>query len=213
MKLIFTLTVALILTCANGCQKHSDTSSDELKTEPVAAKLAAPALKESPAPEEGKDASYWESVNQLYEKAKSSGATTAVSAKEWLTELYGGATSASKTATADTAEWFGEMYKKAKDSGQTTASSAKEWLAEDIESIGTWEYKTLVMDLADAENIETELNKLGSERWECFWVDRQGERKTFYLKKTRRSFVQQIPLRQLLLLIPLLGATASGAND
>ena len=212
MKLLFSLTVAFFAACATGCQEQANISGAE-QTDQPAAKPAAPVQQNVADSEETQDASYWEKVNRLYEKAKSSGQTSAKSAKAWLAELYGEATSKGGSATTDTAQWIVELYNKAKESGETTAANSKEWLAEDIAKMGTWQYMTLVMDVANPTAIEAELNKLGSQRWECFWVDRQGERTTFYLKKASRSFIRQLPLRQLLLLLPLLSIGSSGSSE
>lgn len=150
------------------------------------------------------DDGYWENIKQHYEKAKSSGKTTAKSVKEWIAETYGSAKSKGKVAADVSADWIKENYEQAKESGETTASSAKEWLAEDLSKIGSWEYKTLVVNAENSESVEAELNKLGAERWECFWVDKQGATTTFYLKKAGRSYLKQVPARELLRMLPFL---------
>ena len=70
--------------------------------------------------------------------------------------------------------------------------------------MGSWEYKTITIESEDPGAAIEELNKLGAERWECFWVEKQDDKKVFYLKKAGRSFLCQLPARELLHLLPLL---------
>ena len=69
-----------------------------------------------------------------------------------------------------------------------------EWAKEDFESFGDWEYKVLVLD--DPTKIETELNALGKERWEAFWVERHGQSLHVFLKRPTKSYLQAIPFGQ-----------------
>ena len=156
------------------------------------------------------DEEVWTRITRLYEQAKSSGTTAAGSASEWLSEMYGQADDWRNGATASTLKWVEESYAEAQRRGETTATSAKEWVMGDLRRVGTWEYKTLVLPTDKPEDIERELNALGADRWECFWVDKQGTQATFYLKRSGRSYLRNLPARELFRLLPLL---PSGGDD
>ena len=52
----------------------------------------------------------------------------------------------------------------------------------DIENIGDWEYKVVSYGSKDFRALEKDLNELGKERWQCFWVE-AAEEKVFLLQK------------------------------
>lgn len=83
-----------------------------------------------------------------------------------------------------------EYYRKAKESGEKVPGTVKEWLQEDISAIGDWEYRILDTAEADPEKLAEELNKIGAERWECFWVEATPEGKRFYFKKSKWSYAK-----------------------
>ena len=105
-----------------------------------------------------------------------------------------------------------ELSERVRSSGESTAVDTKEWVAEDIRKIGIWEYRTLVVPLDEGTDMEAELNKLGAKRWECFWVDKRATSITFYLKKSGRSYMRALPLRDLLRLAPLFGGDGDGSQ-
>ena len=74
----------------------------------------------------------------------------------------------------------------------------------DLENMGDWEYKITAFGGKAPEEMERELNQLGNERWQCFWVDNAGKQKVFYFKRTKMSFIQKIPAADLLRIIGLL---------
>ena len=144
----------------------------------------APVSKESvPTPSASKesDEGYLETVNQWFEAAKASGETTADNATEWLSQLYG----------------------NARDQSIGTASSIKNWTAEDIANMGAWEYRVVSVG-DDLDLLEAQLNQMGKERWECFLVQRDGNRNTLLFKRSKKSFLRQLPAKELLRLVPML---------
>ncbi len=192
-----------------GAQAQADDASEPSTSKPAVAVAEVAAESEeadptAPPEEPAADVETWAQITQLYEQAKSSGTTAAESATDWLSELYGQADEMRISATEGTLEWVEESYEQARRSGETSATNAKDWVLGDMRKIGAWEYKTLVLPADEPEKIESELNKLGADRWECFWVDKQGSTATFYMKKPGRSYLRNIPARELFRLLPLL---------
>ena len=81
------------------------------------------------------------------------------------------------------------------------SEKAKNWIEEDIQRIGDWEYKVIKMRSSNIEEIEETLNELGTDRWECFWVQKREEEIVFYFKKPQISYLQKIPKGELLKMI------------
>jgi hypothetical protein len=90
-----------------------------------------------------------------------------------------------------------ELYQQAKESGEQVPEDVKKWVKEDVDKIGTWEYKVVTLDEADPGQLEEELNRLGKERWNCFWVDRREEGPVMYFKRPVWSYLQRMPKGQL----------------
>jgi hypothetical protein len=90
-----------------------------------------------------------------------------------------------------------ELYEKLKASGEAVPDNIVDWIKEDIEKIGTWEYKVVPLDAGPDPGIEAILNDLGQKRWECFRIERQGAVLTLYLKRPAKSYVSTIPPRHL----------------
>jgi hypothetical protein len=94
-----------------------------------------------------------------------------------------------------------EMYDRARESGEDVPPKVKDWVAHDIKKIGAWEYRILTLTNVTPDNSAHQLNELGSERWECFWVQQDAERTHFYLKKVGRSYLKLVPKGDLLRLL------------
>ena len=94
-----------------------------------------------------------------------------------------------------------EKYGVGLDDGKSLTQKSKEWLLKDIENIGDWEYKIVSYGSKDFKALETDLNELGKERWQCFWVEAAGEEKVFYFKRTKMSYLSKIPTGALLRII------------
>ena len=97
-----------------------------------------------------------------------------------------------------------KLYEKNLGSGKDISAQTKEWLMKDLENMGDWEYKIAAFGNKVPEEMEKELNQLGNERWQCFWVDNAGKQKVFYFKRTKMSFIQKIPAADLLRIIGFL---------
>tara|TARA_Y100001934_G_scaffold262415_1_gene336848 strand:- start:590 stop:979 length:390 start_codon:yes stop_codon:yes gene_type:complete len=94
-----------------------------------------------------------------------------------------------------------ELYDEKVEGGKALSARSKEWIKGDIENMGDWEYKIVPFGEVAAAELEKKLNQLGSERWQCFWVEANGKSKTFYFKRTKLSYINKIPAADLLRLL------------
>ena len=122
-----------------------------------------------------------------------------------MAEQYEFAADEASKATSGTTGWLTKQYKDALEAGETSATSAKDWVVEDVGKIGTWQYKVVTLTLRTEKSVEEELNRLGTQRWECFFVQpRNSSHVICYLKRPHRSYLKQLPAKDLLKLLPLL---------
>jgi hypothetical protein len=91
-----------------------------------------------------------------------------------------------------------KLYEQAKGSGETATEDVYEWAKSDLETIGDWEYKVAYFPNANHIALEKRLNELGTERWEVVWIDRQGPNLIVTMKRPSRTWLNQLPLGQLL---------------
>jgi len=82
------------------------------------------------------------------------------------------------------------LYEKAKAAGEQVPEDILEWAKSDLKKIGTWDYKIVSVSSESEEAILNELKRLGSQRWECFWVEPIPGGKRFYMKRAVRSYLQ-----------------------
>ena len=94
-----------------------------------------------------------------------------------------------------------KLYEKNFGDGKELTEQTKQWVKEDIENMGDWEYKIVAFGGKASTEMEKELNQLGNERWQCFWVEPSGKNKVFYFKRTKKSYIQKIPAGDLLKII------------
>ena len=90
------------------------------------------------------------------------------------------------------------LYEEAKKAGETVAEDVYEWAREDLEAIGDWEYKVKYFPNANHIALEERLNELGMDRWEVVWIDRQGPNLIVTLKRPSRTWLNKLPLGQLI---------------
>jgi hypothetical protein len=95
-----------------------------------------------------------------------------------------------------------ELYERAKEAGEDVPKNVYDWSKSDLQAIGDWEYLVADLEESDAATLETKLNELGRERWEVIWIQPAGARTRFILKRPVRTYLQHIPLSQLLKLLP-----------
>ena len=99
------------------------------------------------------------------------------------------------------------LYESAKAAGEKVPSDIYEWARQDVHNIGDWEYRVVAFSKAESEILQTKLNELGEDRWECFWVSPERAKTTFYFKRPSRSYLKTLPLGDLLKLIPTGGGS------
>jgi len=103
-----------------------------------------------------------------------------------------------------------EMYEKAKAAGEQVPKDVYEWAKQDLGKIGDWEYLVTELPLNDTELVQGRLNELGAERWECIWIHTTANKTSFIFKRPAKSYLRNIPLSQLMKLVPGGGSDASG---
>jgi len=94
------------------------------------------------------------------------------------------------------------MYQRAKETGEKVPDDAIQWAMADVKKIGDWDYKVVRVSDDNPGEIEKTLNELGGSRWDCFWIDEDRSGKSLYMKRTARSYLKHIPLRDVLRAIP-----------
>lgn len=72
-----------------------------------------------------------------------------------------------------------------------------QWAADDLENIGDWEYKVELLSHSDPGDLETALNKLGDDRWEVMWMERNNDGHMVLLKRPSVSYLSKIPLSSI----------------
>ena len=90
-----------------------------------------------------------------------------------------------------------ELQSKYDELRRRQPDDAVQWAADDLENIGDWEYRVVELSYKTSEDLETELNNLGDERWEVFWVDRTHDGVVVLLKRPSVSYLGKIPLSQI----------------
>lgn len=185
-----------------------ESASEEVAEQEAAATNAA----QDVAQEDSTESSLGDAVAGLLQKAKAT-APTLDGTKKWFSDT-GEATG--QTAD-DTLKWVNDTYKSLSDRGLTTAKDAGDWVSEDWNSIGAWEYKVVLLEnkteKKDRVSPEQTLNEHGKLRWECFHVSDGPSGVTFFMKRQKKSYLKNMPLRDVLKLVPLLGADGGGEGQ
>ena len=114
--------------------------------------------------------------------------------------LAGSFTRAEEPPSEDKSIWgqVVALYEQAKAAGETAAEDVYEWAREDLEAIGDWEYKVEFFSNPNHIALEKRLNELGLERWEVVWIDRQGANLIVTMKRPSRTWLNKLPLGQLI---------------
>jgi hypothetical protein len=129
--------------------------------------------------------------------------------KKWLENRLQHVAEGGQDISAGSLEWATGTFELLKKQGATTAGSVQEWAMEDYQAMGAWEYKVVpLLPTTEHEQTESELNKLGADRWECFSVVPPTEPGTpclYYLKREKKSYLKSLPMKDLMRLVPLMG--------
>jgi hypothetical protein len=150
-------------------------------------------------------------ASQLLKKAADAGSQEADAANKWLNERLEDVGSTGADVAGDVAQWANDMFESLKDQGLTTAANTSQWITEDIRNINALKYKIVKVSLDDLSAVEKQLNSLGELKWDCFHAVEKGGETILFFKKERRSFLKNIPFRDLMKLVPLMGSENSGS--
>ncbi len=134
------------------------------------------------------------------------------SSGNWASDTWNNAVSSGAQTVDNTSDWISRLYESAVDQGVTSAKSVQEWVSDDWNAQGDWQYKIVSLPASDFTTIETTLNEAGTSRWECFHVDTGGDEWVFFLKRSRRSYLSRVPLRDLANILPVLSGDGDGGN-
>lgn len=86
------------------------------------------------------------------------------------------------------------LYEEAK---QKSPEDAVDWAKEDFQRAGDWQYRIVFLADQEAEALASQLDTFGEERWEAFWVDRQGDDLRIFLKRPAKSYLRSIPMGEV----------------
>lgn len=98
-----------------------------------------------------------------------------------------------------------QAYESAKSQGLTAATSARDWLLDDLNSGFRWEYRVVSSGEQETGKLESLLNELGRDGWQCFHVQERGAEITFFLQRHPPGISRNIPMSDLLKVLPYLG--------
>ncbi len=120
------------------------------------------------------------------------------------------ATPPAQEATADSTlssmvQTISQAYESAKSKGQTATTSARDWILNDINSTNRWEYRVIPITDMEPTQLESRLNELGRDGWQCFHVQANGSTATFFMQRHPSSISRNIPMSDLLKVLPYLG--------
>jgi hypothetical protein len=202
----FTFCFSLFVLSFVGC------ANEPAVIAPVANEVTDPAIEQqADQDEQPGSGGIGDKVADLLEKAKSK-APTLEGTKQWFSD----AGEATGQTTEDSLEWLNDTYKSLSDQGLTTAKDAGSWVTEDWNSMGAWEYKVVSLTSAqifeDPSVLEATLNENGKSRWDCFHITEGPGGSKFYMKRQKRSYLKNLPLKDVLKLVPLLNTDGGGTE-
>ena len=165
---------------------------------------------ESPVTQGTESATPPEPAAQTYSQKLAAALEKATAAKDAVVDQFSDAGTSGSQAASDSIAWATEMFNSLKNQGITQAENTQQWLSDDWKQAGAWEYHVVTF-ISDAD-IAAKLNELGKERWECFQVvpPAAGQVTKFYFKRPAQSYLNNLPMKDLMHLLPLMG---SGGDD
>jgi hypothetical protein len=99
--------------------------------------------------------------------------------------------------------------KDATDKGKQMTAGAKSWLKDDFKKIGDWEYKQLTIPLTEIAAMEKNLNELGTDRWDCFWIQQHKDSIHLLFKRPSVSYLHKLSTVDFMKLI----SVGTGGGD
>jgi len=106
------------------------------------------------------------------------------------------------SATQRALEELSAAYEELAGLVDRNSDEAVDWAEGDLENLGDWEYRIVEIANGSPGNLETELNALGNERWEAYWVESARDGVRVYLKRPSISYLSRVPLSALIRMLP-----------
>ena len=78
------------------------------------------------------------------------------------------------------------------DEARNRAQEIGELSADEMSEIWAIEYRTLFVSDADLGTLDEQLNALGQERWECYYVSDEAQGKLFYFKRPKSTAIANL---------------------
>ena len=78
------------------------------------------------------------------------------------------------------------------DEARNRAQEIGELSADEMSEIWAIEYRTLLVSNADLGTLDEQLNALGQERWECYYVSDEAQGKLFYFKRPKSTAIANL---------------------
>ncbi len=207
--LVCSVTVFAVVACC-GCSDEtvtndSATDSEMAETEVAGESRPTPTAltqqsDELPAAAQQESSGLMDKAGKLLSGAKQASGKQVEKTGEWIKGAWDGASDSTGNAVEGSLDWANQTFKTLKDQGLTTASSTGQWLNEDWQNMESWQYKVVAANSVPAEELETKLNELGKQGWECFSIDDQR----MIFKKASESYLRRLPFKDILRLAPLL---------
>lgn len=196
-----------------GCGGETSvvTSPPAIKSTPV---VVSEPIPETPSQQdepkqESKSGGLFDKAKGLLKQAADSGSEEAGMAQEWMSDKFGDASESSSQIAEDATKWASDAFDSLKQKGLTSADSASEWVTQDIRNMNALKYKVVTVSMDDLEAVEDKLNELGKLRWDCFHAVEKDGKTVLMFKKERRSLLKNIPVNDMLRLVPLMGNSSN----
>lgn len=94
------------------------------------------------------------------------------------------------------------LYEQAREAGEEVPEDIYSWVREDYGRMFAWEYTVLELGQEELGEAAEKMNVLGAERWECIAVVAREDGLALFFKRRLKSYLRQVPLRDLLQLLP-----------
>ena len=133
-----------------------------------------------------------EKTSGMIKSAADSSLQAANSAGGWIQDKVQASFESSKQATMNVGKKIQDIFQLAKGQGSTTANNVLDFVKEDIARLGTWQYTSRTVTHENPQEVVSILNRLGKDKWECFWVDKQATQTTLYFKKPPKSYTSNL---------------------
>lgn len=102
--------------------------------------------------------------------------------------------------------------REATEKSKQATEEAKNWVKEDFSKIGDWEYKQIKIPLTEIATMEKTLNELGTNRWDCFWIQKHEGDIHLLFKRPAVSYLHKISKIDFMKLLSIGGGGGEAAE-